>query len=65
MKLLSVIALFLLMPVFDQTQHAYGMTIFVTPNSKQMEQVGHAFANLSSVFNHKRNALNDLRVSLP
>jgi len=42
-----------LVPVFDRAQHAYGMTVVLTPSSEQMERTVHSFLRLSSVFNHK------------
>ena len=47
---------YMLLPVFNQRQRAYGMTVFVTPSSRQMEHMGHAFVKLSFILNHNRQA---------
>ncbi|HYM74438.1 MAG TPA: phosphatase PAP2 family protein [Candidatus Dormibacteraeota bacterium] len=43
------------LPVFDRTQHTYGMTVSFTPSSEQMKEMGREFTRLRSIFSGQRN----------
>jgi hypothetical protein len=42
-----------LLPIFDQKQHSYGLTVAVSPSDEHMEQVSREFARFSSMFTRK------------
>ena len=42
-----------LLPIFDRSQHAYGLTVAFTPRSEQMQETIHRLRRLSLLFDRK------------
>jgi membrane-associated phospholipid phosphatase len=42
-----------LLPIFDRSQHAYGLTVAFTPRSEQMQETVHRLRKLSLLFDRK------------